>query len=179
MYNIIYRVSLYKSYLMRTVCCVSAIMLLVFSFAACSSIDCTMNNSVYTNYSLRTPDGKVDTLKLTCTISTNRTDGSDSVLINKDTNITQFSLPISNAHPCDSFFVELSADDVLSLDTVVVEKEDHMHFESTDCAASFFHDITGVSTTHYAIDSVAVVNHEVTYDTSKKHFYIYFTPRNQ
>ena len=162
---------------------------------SCSSIDCPMNNRVYTQYSLRTPDGEVDTLKMVCTISTNRTDGSDSVLINKDINITQFSLPISNAQPRDSFFVDLSpetaASEILSakafaaetrkaqstIDTIVVSKEDHMHFESTDCAASYFHNITNVSTTHHAIDSVVIKKPEVTYDTSKNHFYIYFTPR--
>ena len=132
---------------------------------ACSSIDCPLNNRVYTRYSLRTPDGEVDTLKLYTTISTNRTDGSDSV-------------PISNAQPRDSFFVELAAEATLSVDTIVVSKDSRMHFESTDCAPSYFHNITDVSTTHHAIDSVVVKNHEVNYDTSKNNFYIYFTPRN-
>ena len=122
-----------------------AISCLFHLILSCSSIDCPMNNRVYTQYSLRTPDGEVDTLKMVCTISTNRTDGSDSVLINKDINITQFSLPISNAQPRDSFFVDLSpettASEILSakafaaetrkaqstIDTIVVSKEDHMH----------------------------------------------------
>lgn len=145
--------------------------------SACASIDCPMNNRVYTKYALRTPDGKTDTLKLTTTISTNRTDGSDSVLINKDVNFTSFSLPISNTLPRDSFFVELASETSSTLDTIVVSKEDHMHFESTDCAASYFHNITAVTTTHHAIDSVVVNNRNVNYDTSKNHFYIYFTPR--
>lgn len=155
--------------------CLSAI---VCFLAACSSIDCPLNNRVYTKYALRTPDGKTDTLKVEMTISTNRTDGSDSVLINKDTKVTEFSLPISNTQPRDSFFVELVSDVNTSLDTVVVSKKDRMHFESTDCAASYFHDITDVSTTHHAIDSVVIKKHNVDYDTSKNHFYIYFTPRN-
>lgn len=150
----------------------------ILLMTACSSLDCPMNNRVYTRYALLTPDGKTDTLKLTCTISTNRTDGSDSVLINKDVNITKFSLPISNANPRDSFFVELQSETATTLDTIVVSKEDKMHFESTDCAASYFHNITGVTTTHYAIDSVTVNHHEVNYDTSKNNFHIYFTPRN-
>lgn len=150
----------------------------ILSAVACSSIDCPLNNRVYTRYSLRTPDGEVDTLKLYTTISTNRTDGSDSVFVNKDENITSISLPISNAQPRDSFFVELAAEATLSVDTIVVSKDSRMHFESTDCAPSYFHNITDVSTTHHAIDSVVVKNHEVNYDTSKNNFYIYFTPRN-
>ncbi len=152
---------------------------LLLIFTACSSIDCPLNNRVYTRYSLRTPDGEVDTLKLYTTISTNRVDGTDSVLINKDVNITSFSLPISNTQPCDSFFVQLATEEqVLSVDTILVSKENKMHFESTDCAASYFHDITDVATTHHAIDSVKVKNSVVNYDTSKSNFYIYFTPRN-
>lgn len=152
---------------------------LLLILTACSSIDCPLNNRVYTRYSLRTPNGEVDTLKLYMTIATNRKDGTDSVLINKDENITKFSLPISNAQPRDSFFVELAMEEtVLSVDTIVVSKENKMHFESTDCAASYFHDITDVMTTHHAIDSIKVKNSEVNYDTSKSNFYIYFTPRN-
>lgn len=145
---------------------------------ACSSVDCPLNNRVYTKYSLRTPGGTVDTLKMTCTVSTNRADGSDSVIINRDTLVTEMSLPMSYTHPQDTFFVDLSSETFSSLDTIVVSKEDYMHFESTECAASYFHKITGVTTTHHAIDSVAVKTSGVTYDTSKNHFYIYFTPRD-
>lgn len=147
-------------------------------FAACSTIDCPLNNRVYTNYSVLAADGTPYTQTVPTTISTNRTDGSDSVLINKDVNFSSFSLPISNTQPRDTFFVEQAADTWSAVDTIVVEKENSMHFESTDCAASYFHYITGVTTTHHAIDAVEINNHEVNYDTTKKHFYIYFTPRD-
>ncbi len=147
--------------------------------AACSSIDCPLNNRVYTNYILQTAEHSVDTMKLFMTISTNRNDGSDTVIINKDVNVTQFSLPISNAQQSDTFFVEL-ADTVSfsTLDTVTVCKDDYMHFESTDCTPSYFHTLTSVSSTHNAIDSVVINTNAVDYDTTKKHFYIYFTPRH-
>lgn len=151
----------------------------VMATAACTSIDCPLNNRVYTNYCLQTAEHKVDTMKLYMTVSTNRTEGSDTVIINKDVDVTQFSLPISNAHSTDVFFVELA--DTLghsSLDTISVSKEDHMHFESTDCAPSYFHTLTNVSSTHNAIDSVVINTNTVDYDTTKKHFYIYFTPRH-
>lgn len=145
---------------------------------ACSSIDCPLNNRVLTNYSLIAADGTADTLKVAMTISTNRIDGADSVLINSDVNVTRFTLPISNTQPRDTFFVRLEGESMSSLDTIVVDKSDMMHFESTDCAASYFHTITGVSTTHNAIDSVAINNKQVDYDTSKTHFRIYFKPRD-
>ena len=117
---------------------------------SCSSIDCPLNSLVYTQYQLMTADGRIDTLTDTLTISTSRmTDGSDSVLINKNVKTTGFSLPISYAQ-----------------------------FESVDCSPSYFHTITGVTTTHNAIDSIVIKNPDVNYDTSKKHFYIYFKHRD-
>ena len=68
--------------------CAATFMLLA---ASCSSIDCPMNSLVYTQYQLMRPDGRVDTLADTLTISTQRTaDGSDSVLINRNVRKTEF-----------------------------------------------------------------------------------------
>lgn len=147
---------------------------------SCSSIDCPMNSLVYTQYQLLDAVGRVDTLRDTLTISTTRIDGRDSVLINKDVNITSFSIPISYSQDQDVFYLELrdSLGNLPLMDTVTVTKEDIPHFESADCPPSFFHEITGVSSTNNAIDSVVVNNPDVNYDTSKKHFNIYFKHRN-
>ena len=157
--------------------CAAAFMLLA---ASCSSIDCPMNSLVYTQYQLMRPDGRVDTLADTLTISTKRTDGNDSVLINRSVRTTEFSLPISYSQPEDVFFIE-TKDSVLKnsiFDTITVTKEDYPHFESVDCSPAFFHTITGVNCTHNVIDSVVIVNPDVNYDTSQKHFYIYFKHRD-
>ena len=159
----------------------ACIMAFVIMAASCSSIDCPMNSLVYTQYQLmNAATGDVDTLADTLTISTTRTDGNDSVLINRNVKTTEFSLPISYAQPQDIFYFE-TIDTVLkatTLDTVTVTKENHPHFESVDCSPAYFHTITAVSTTHNAIDSVVIKNPDVNYDTSKKHFYIYFKHRN-
>ena len=147
---------------------------------SCSSIDCPLNSLVYTQYGLLNPTGSQDTLRDTLTISTLRADGNDSVLINRDYNITQFSLPISYAGDKDVFFFELQrADEGFStLDTVTVYKENTPHFESVDCAPTFFHTIIDVTCTTNAIDSISINNPDVNYDTSKKHFNIYFKHNN-
>lgn len=59
-------------------------------------------------------------------------------------------------------------------DTIKVSKTNTPHFESVDCAMSYFHTITAVSTSHHVIDSVVLINPNVTYDTSSPHFRIYF-----
>ena len=127
-----------------------------------------------------TPEGKADTLADTLTISTNRTDGSDSILINKNVKTTEFSLPISYSHPQDVFYFETkdTLTGVCTFDTITVTKEDRPHFESVDCSPLYFHTITAINTTNNAIDSVVIINPDVSYDTSKKHIYIYFKHRN-
>lgn len=154
------------------------IVLVVVLTAACSSIDCPMDSLVYTQYQLMRPDGKADTLSDTLTIYTNRHDGSDSVLINLLANAKVLDLPISYTQERDSFFFLMK--DTLTKttfrDTLTVEKENKIHFESTDCGVSYFHKITSVSCTKHRIDSVRIINPDVNYDTSKKHFYIYFSP---
>lgn len=152
------------------------IALLLLMITACSSIDCPMDNLVYTQYQIAKADGKTDTLSDTLTISTPRMDGRDSVLINRDVAITEFSLPISYAHPVDTFFFEMrdTATNSIFIDTVTVSKENQMHFESVDCAASYFHTLTSVSCTNHRIDSVKIINHDVNYETTKKHFKIFF-----
>ena len=147
---------------------------------SCSSIDCPLNSLVYTQYQLMTADGRVDTLADTLTISTARMEGNDSVLINKDFKVTEFSLPISYSQPQDVFFVETkdTVQKITRIDTITVVKEDYPHFESVDCSPSFFHTLTSVSSTNNAIDSVVIKNPDVNYDTTKKHFYIYFKHRD-
>lgn len=158
----------------------SACLALMLTTAACSSIDCPLNSLVYTQYQLMNAAGKVDTLADTLTIYTNRVDGNDSVLINRSVKTTEFSLPISYAQKQDIFFFETkdTVYKITKLDTVTVEKEDMPHFESVDCSPSYFHKIISVSCTHNAIDSIVINNHDVNYDTSKKHFLIYFKHSN-
>lgn len=149
--------------------------LILFSIlllAACSSIDCPLNNTVYTKYKLA---GNVTTLKDTLTISTNIAEGSDSVLINKDVSVDSFSLPISYERAEDVFYFEIKdTNRVTTIDTITVAKENKPHFESIDCNPSIFHTITGVKYTHNRIDSIAINNKNVTYDASRAHFHIYF-----
>lgn len=142
--------------------------------AGCSSIDCPLNNMVYTRYQVRNALGVADTLRDTLTISTVRTDGIDSVLINRNTSTTGFTLPISYTNAEDIFFVERKGLAYSVIDTLRVGKTDVVHFESTDCAPSYFHTINSVETTRHGIDSVKIVNKTVNYDTQNINFNIFF-----
>lgn len=151
------------------------ILLSTILMMGCASLDCPLNNTVYTKYKLA---GNITTLSDTLTISTLRMDGADSVLINQDVMVDSFSIPISYSQPEDILFFEMR--DTLGVtyrDTIKVRKENEAHFESVDCSPAFFHTITGVETTHNKIDSIVINNKAVNYDATKAHFLIYFGTR--
>lgn len=144
---------------------------------SCTSIDCPVQNTVYTVYDFKKADGTADTLKTdTMWILSKRTDGTDTLLINRlcGASATGFDLPISYTQPED-VLITLLADTTRHyyLDTIRIKKENQPHFESVDCQASYFHEITAVSTTHNFIDSIVINNPHVNYDASTAHFHIY------
>ena len=144
---------------------------------ACTSIDCPVQNLVYTKYALKKADGSTDTLNTdTLWILTRRADGTDTVLLNAlcGSKATGFNLQISYTLPEDVFYtVLMDTAGYYYIDTIRVKKENFPHFESVDCQASYFHEITAVSTTHNAFDSITIHHSSVNYDTSNDHFYLY------
>lgn len=140
--------------------------------AGCSSIDCPLNNTVYTKYKLA---GNVTTLNDTLTISVKRTEGSDTVLLNKALGVDSFSIPLSYSHDTDEFYFDIHpTDGDRTLDTVTISKSNEPHFESVDCQATMFHTLQQVTSTHNRIDSVVIKTNKVTYDAQKPHLFIYF-----
>lgn len=157
-----------------------AMLLLSFpSLISCSSIDCPVQNRVYTTYGLLKSDGTTDTLKVdTLSITTKRADDTDTLLLNRAVGITNFELNISYTQPEDVFYFTLL--DTLGntyRDTICVQKENYPHFESVDCQAAYFHHLTDVRSTHHAIDSIVINYPTVNYDETHEHFHVYFKAR--
>lgn len=151
---------------------ISLCLFCLLAMTACTSIDCPFNHTVATTYLLK---GEVDTLTDTLTITTKRLDGLDTVLLNRSVKTDSFSLPMSYVRAEDVLVFTLTdTTNTVTRDTVWVSKTNRPHFESVDCALSYFHTITGVKSTNHAIDSIIIKNTEVTYDASKGHFHIYF-----
>lgn len=152
-------------------------------FVACSSIDCPVQNSVNTVWLVYNDDEEPDTLKDTLSIFTTRRDGSDTVLVNCDTNVDSLKLPVSYNDPEDTlyFFIwgtHMTTDSVYyavySLDTVYIAKDNTPHFESVDCAISYFHTITDLRYTTNRIKRIDIQKTAVNYDASTEHFRIHF-----
>ena len=145
-------------------------LVLTNSFVSCSSIDCSINTRTSCVFSLAG-----DTLTDTLTISTTRRDGSDTVLVNRQTGITVFSVPMSYDGTTDELLFDRKyADTSSTLDTVTIEKDNTPHFEAVDCNPAFFHTLKSVSTTHHGIDSLSILNPNVTFDNSHANIQIFF-----
>ena len=160
------------------------ILLLCALIVGCSSIDCPMNSSVRTFYELHNSDGTILQIGEYLSVVSKRFDGTDTtlfsgpdtLLLNKATGISKFSLPMSQSHPEDILifrYTDLTGEKVYAIDTVWIKKEDIPHFESVDCNASFFHQLTDVRHTHHFIDSLVIKERSVDYDKTKVHFYLY------
>lgn len=147
-------------------------------FCACSSIDCPLQNTVRTLYVLKKANAEPDTLKDTLFVFTTRADASDTLLLNSAAGLTTLSLPIGYSNPEDTLIFYFRNNTFQALDTIWLKKDNYPHFESVDCGASFFHSITAVRTTHYAIDSLVINNPSVTYDPETEHFHLYLKSRN-
>ena len=143
--------------------------LVVFS---CSSIDCPVQNIVSVQYEIRDKAG--DALSITDSLSviSERADGK-YVSLNRLIGKSAFSLPISYSHPEDVLYFCFTNTAGIVVDTVWIKKDDIPHFESVDCSAAFFHELTNVRHTHNAIDSLVLINTSVTYDVNTVHFYLY------
>ncbi|MBQ8948704.1 MAG: hypothetical protein IJ059_02825 [Prevotella sp.] len=148
-------------------------LLMAMVVVSCSSIDCPVNSLVRTQYQFTGSDGSVLSLGDTLTVVTARQDGSDTILFNKGVNTSTFHLPISYSHPEDQLVFYFDSESLHLADTLWLKKEDIPHFESVDCNASFFHELTDVRHTHNCLDSVVIINPSVTNDDAVVHVYLY------
>ena len=144
-------------------------LLVMFS---CSSIDCPVQNVVSVQYEIRDKAGEALSITDSLSVISERKDGQ-YVSLNRLIGKSAFSLPISYSHPEDVLFFCFKDSVKTLVDTVWIKKDDIPHFESVDCSAAFFHELTNVRHTHNAIDSLVIVNTSVTYDVNTVHFYLY------
>lgn len=142
---------------------------LLLSLFSCSSIDCPVQTTVAVKYQICQYQGSeavADTLADTLSVWILRSNGKDSLIMNRGVGLTTFSLPVSYQHPEDMLVMLVARKTgVWSVDTVWLQKDDIPHFESVDCPAHFFHQLTAVRSTHNAIDTIAINNPSVSFDS--------------
>ena len=144
-------------------------MVALFVLAACSSIDCPLNNRVYATFRLDAGMKTMEDYK-----------DDDTVIINRLADFDSIALPMSYQRAVDVyvFGIKQKDSDVSTTDTVWVTKENNPHFESVDCNPQFFHTITDVKFTTEAIENITINYNKVTYNDGKAHFLIRFKGHN-
>lgn len=151
-----------------------ALMCCALMAAACETSDCPINNVVYAKYGFYVMSaGQEVAVKVMDTLTVTA-GGTDSVLVNRLTSDSGLDLPLSYSGATDT--IALSFTDTLGVvraDTIWIDKENTLHYESPNCPASVFHHITAARCTRRLIDTVTVVNPSIDYNVSEN-FKIYF-----
>lgn len=138
--------------------------------AGCSNINCPLDNVVMMQCNFyESETGK--SLTLTDELSVMPAN-SDTVLINRITQVSSILLPLRESGDSDTLLLQLSnAAGQTATDTLFVSHTRQPHFESIDCPASVFHTITAARATSHplselplTVDSISVVRSLVNYD---------------
>lgn len=146
------------------------VIFLFVAFAGCTNIDCPLDNVVMMQCNLYESETSEElTLEDTLTV---QPAGRDTILLNKATGVSSFLLPLKEGENKDTLLLQFSnADDQTATDTLFVTHERQTHFESIDCPASVFHNITEVRATSHSlselpltVDSVQLIRSIVNYD---------------
>ena len=96
------------------------------------------------------------------------------ILLNRKFGAESLDIPLSFTAERDTFFFRYSA---RLADTVYVNHVNLPYFSSMDCGTVMHYRIASISSTHHLIDSIQIVNPEVT-NTLKKNVAIYYTVNN-
>ena len=162
-----------------------AVLAMVVMLVGCTSIECSMNNIVVSQYGfMQHCDDGNDTAvvldKYYLSVSINRNDnGADTVILNKKSKISTLQLPVSYTRGADILYFDFmdtlqSAQfKTIAVDTVYIKKTNDLIFEGVDCNPRYHHKVLSVTTTHNLIDSIVVNNNKIDNDPSKVHFYLY------
>lgn len=151
---------------------------LLLPLAGCTEIDCPLDNVVEMGCGIYASETE-QPLQLTDTL-TIRLAGRDTVLLNRAQGISSFYLPLRHGGTVDTLLLRFSnARGQAATDTLFVTHTAIPHFESIDCPAAIYHEISTTRHTSHAlslmpltIDSVAVSQTSVNYD-DKENLKIY------
>lgn len=95
----------------------------------------------------------------------------DTVLVNKATNVTKLSVPMSYFHDADTLVFSYAS--IASKDTIWIDHSSYPHVELPECGTYRFHTLKNVRSTHYAIDRVEIGASHVNYE-GKENVKIFF-----
>lgn len=150
--------------------------MLAITMTGCESVECPLNNTVYTTYGFYVMEnGQPTAIRIGDTLTVTA-GGTDSVLINRLYNASQMELPMSYFAEVDTLSLRFTdAENLVVFDTIWVSKYNYEHYESPGCPTAMFHYVSGVRSTHRFIDTVTVVNPNVNYYASENFKIIFYS----
>ena len=138
--------------------------------AACSNIDCPLDNVVMMQCNLYSSEsGQALSLPVSLTV---KPAGRDTILLNQAKDVSNFLLPLKEAGERDTLLLNFTGENGnTATDTLFVNHTPRPHFESLDCPTAMFHTIHQVRATGHAlsilpltVDSVSLIRSTVNYD---------------
>ena len=138
-----------------------AAVVLLSGIAACSDTDCTTSNTAYVNYNIYDANGNSVSLTGPVTVTAA---GTDSVLINQESNLQSMQLPLRYTSTEDTFVVHLSE---FLFDTIFVTHQNIPHFISMECGTGMYYHIDNARCTRRIFDSISVVNPDINFDANE------------
>lgn len=156
--------------LLHILFCLILICTTLTTHSACSDIECISSNTSYVYYSFYLTDGSEATWTTAITVTAA---GTDSVLINQESNASYMSLPLSYTNQVDTFVINYTSEEGGMIDSIFITHQNIPQFISMDCGLGMFYYIDDARSTDNAIDHLEIINREVTYDT-KENIRIYY-----
>ena len=153
------------------------------NFLSCSEVECPLDSVVVMTCGLYDAETKTElSLEQTLTV---KPMGKDTILLNSAQAIQNFVLPLKIGALRDTMllhFTDIWDGEVV--DTLFISHENHPHFESVECPAAIFHNLTNLAysnskdgLTPVSIDSVAIVRGLVDYyDVENIQIYLRVAP---
>ena len=134
---------------------------IALTVASCSNINCQLNNVVYTTFTFcHEEDSKATEIAIGDTLTVTAL-GTDSVLLNRAYGQSRMELPMSNAGATDVIVMSFSN---AGTDTIWIDHTNYPYYETPECGAAIFHNITGIRATNNTIERVEIVKNSVNYD---------------
>ena len=141
---------------------------------SCEVENCPPNALAFAHFTLKDGNGKNLSFAVPVSVIGLMDNGGTLVcdtLINQESGASSFSLPLSYADKT-RFVLVYSAE---STDTITVEHRNIPYFMNIDCGTMMFYEVTRVSTTRHAIDSIVLTNPNID-NNEKENFKIYYPP---
>lgn len=138
---------------------------IAFGSGGCDTFDCPLNNTVFATFGFYSQtDGVLSSVRLVDSLTVTA-GGSDSILLNRQYNMSSIELPVSYTGETDTLALRFSnAEQQVTRDTIWITKTNHEHYESPSCPSSMFHTITNIRCTRRVVDTVLLVNPNIDYN---------------